>query len=54
MQHASKLSGGGAGKERRAATTSLKFEYLHRKKSMRNADGGDDDSNDVITLGTCF
>ena len=36
------------------ATTSLEFEYLHRKKSMRNADGGDDDSNDVITLGTCF
>ena len=30
------------------------IEYLHRKKSMRNADGGDDDSNDVITLGTCL
>ena len=45
-----------AGQEKKGelATTCLEFEYLHRKKSMRNADGGDDDSNDVITLGTCF
>ena len=35
------------------AITSLEFEYPHRKKSTRNADWRSD-SNDVITLGTCF
>ena len=51
---ASSLAAGQEKKGELATTTSLEFEYLHRKKSMRNADGGDDDSNDVITLGTCF
>ena len=36
------------------ATTSLEFEYLHRKSQCKMLIGGDDISNDVITLGTCF
>ena len=36
-------------KEGELATTSLEFEYLHRKSRC-----GDDISNGVITLGTCF
>ena len=47
-------SGGEAGKEGELATTSLEFEYLHRKSRCEMLIGGDDISNDVITLGTCF
>ena len=36
------------------ATTSLEFEYLHWKSRCEMLIGGDDISNDVITLGTCF
>ena len=36
------------------ATTSLEFEYLLRKIGCEMLIGGDDISNDVITLGTCF
>ena len=36
------------------ATTSLKFEHLHRKRRCEMLIDGDDKSNDVITLGTCF
>ena len=38
------------GKGRRA----LEFEYLHKKSLCEMLIGGDDISNDVITLGTCF
>ena len=41
-------------KERELATTSLQFEYLHRKSLCEMLIGGDDISNDVITQGTCF
>ena len=44
----------GREKERELATTSLYFEYLHRKRRCEMLIGGDDISNDVITLGTCF
>ena len=45
-----------AGKEKEGelATTSLEFEFLHRKSQCEMLIGGDDFSNDVITLGTCF
>ena len=45
-----------AGREREGelATTFLEFEYLHRKSRCEMLIGGDDISNDVITLGTCF
>ena len=48
-------SGGGAGKGRLKliATTSLEFEYLHRKGRCQMLIGGDDNSNDVITLSAC-
>ena len=47
--------GGGAGKkEGELATTSLEFEYLHRKSHCEMLIGGDDISTDVITLCTCF
>ena len=36
------------------ATTSLGFEYVHRKSPCEMLISGDDISNDVITLGTCF
>ena len=36
------------------ATTSLEFQYLHRKSRCEMLIGGDDISSDVITLGTCF
>ena len=36
------------------AITSLEFEYLHRKSRCDMLIGGDDISNEVITLGTCF
>ena len=41
-------------REGELATTSLEFEYLHRKSRCKMLIGGDDISNDVITLGTCF
>ena len=41
-------------KEGELATTSLEFEYLHRKSRCEMLIGGDDISNDVTTLGTCF
>ena len=40
-------------KEGEFATTSLEFEYLHRKSRCELLIGGDDISNDVITLGAC-
>ena len=36
------------------ATMSLEFEYLHQKSSCEILISGDDISNDIITLGTCF
>ena len=36
------------------ATTSLEFEYLHRKSRCEMWIGGGDISNDIITLGKCF
>ena len=55
---ATKLSGAllasGREKEGELATTSLEFEYLHRKSRCEMLIGGDDISNDVITLGACF
>ena len=50
---ASKLSGVLWQKEGELATTSLEFEYLHRKSQCEMLIGGGDISNDVITLGTC-
>ena len=47
-------SGTGAGKWRRACNSSLEFEYLHRKSQCKMLIGGDDISNDIITLGACF
>ena len=47
-------SGDGAENERELATTSLDSEYLHRKSRCEMLLGGDDKSNDVISLGTCF
>ena len=44
----------GWGKEGELVTTSLEFEYLHQKSRCQMLIGGDDISNDVITLGTCF
>jgi len=42
------------GKEGELATTFLEFEYLHGKSQCEMLIGGDDISNDVIILGTCF
>ena len=44
----------GREKEGEFATISLKFEDLHRKTRYERLIGGDDISNDVITLGACF
>ena len=44
---------GGKRKEK-FATASLEFEYLHRKSRCEMLIGGDDTSNDVITLDNCF
>ena len=44
----------GREKEGELATTSLEFEYLHRKSPCQMLIGGDDISNDVITLGSCL
>ena len=41
----------GREKEGELATTSLEFEYLHRKSLCEMLIGRDDISNDVITLG---
>ena len=41
-------------KEGELATTSLEFEYLHRKSRYKMLIGGDDISNGVITLSTSF
>ena len=44
----------GREKEGELASISLEFEYLHRKSLCEMLIGGDDISNDVITLGTRF
>ena len=44
----------GPKKEGELATRNLKFEYLHRKSRCEMLIGGDDISNDIITLGTCL
>ena len=36
------------------ATILLEFEYLHKKNQCEMLIGGDDISNDIITLGTLF
>ena len=41
-------------KEEELVTTSLEFEYLHRRSGCELVIGGGDISNDVITLGACF
>ena len=41
-------------KEEELATTSLEFEYLFQKSRCEMLIGGDDISNDIITLGTRF
>ena len=41
-------------KEGELATTSLEFEYLHRKSRCEMLIGGDDICYDFITLGTCL
>ena len=43
-----------SGREKELATTSLEFEYLHRKSQCEMLIGGDDISNDVMSIGTCF
>ena len=42
------------GKRKELTTTSLEFEYLHRKSRCKIMIGRDEISNDVVTLGTCF
>ena len=42
-----------AGREKEGKS-SLEFEYLHRKSRCEGLIGGEDISNNVITLGTCF
>ena len=43
------------GKGRRPCNLrSLEFEYLHKKSPCEMLIVGDDISNDIITLGTCF
>ena len=54
MQALRDTPGAGREKEGRLATTSLEFEYLHRKSRFEMLIGGDDIKNDVTTLGTCF
>ena len=44
----------GREREGELATTPLEFEYRHRKSRCKMLICGDDISNDVITLGTCF
>ena len=45
---------GGKRKETLQLRITLEFEYLHRKIRCEMLIGGDDITNDVITLGTCF
>ena len=59
-QQASKLSGRGRGgglvegwEREEFATKSLEFEWVHPKSQCGMLIGGDDISNDVITLGMC-
>ena len=47
-------SGDGVGKGRRAKMQLYLSEYLPRKSQCEMLIGGDDISNDIITLGTCF
>ena len=44
----------GREQEQELATTSLEIEYLHQKSLCKMLIGGDDISNDIITLGSCF
>ena len=44
----------GAGKGGRACNSSLEFECLNRKSQCEMLIGGDDISDDIITLGTCL
>ena len=44
----------GREKEGETGTTSVEFEYLRRKSRCEMLISGDDISNDVITLSTCF
>ena len=44
----------GREKEGELSTTSLEFEFLHRRSRCEMLIGGDDISNNVITPGTCF
>ena len=44
----------GREKERKLATASLEFEYLHRKNQCEMLIGGGDVSDVVISLATCF
>ena len=44
----------GRDKEGEFSTTSLEFEYLHRRTRCEMLIGKDEISNDVITPGTCF
>ena len=44
----------GPKKEGELATRNLEFEYPHRKSRCEMLIGGDDCSNDIITLGACF
>ena len=44
----------GQGREEDLLTTFREFEYLHRKSRCEKLIGGDDISNDVITLGAYF
>ena len=41
-------------KEEELLTTSLEFEHLHQESWCEMLIGGDDISNDIITLGMCF
>ena len=44
----------GQAKEGELAITSLEFEYLHRQSPCKKLIGGNDISNDIITLGTSY
>ena len=44
----------GRDKEGKLATTSLEFDYLHRKNRCEMLISGDNTSNGIITLDTCF
>ena len=44
----------GREKEGELSTTSLEFEFVHRRSRCKMLIRGDDISNNVITPGTCF